>query len=103
MFQLLIKKYQKNIQKYRIKLKTKLKKDFNSEPVYNDKYLKTKAKIYNNKVYTNFQRNKIPKGNEYFECFSVISLDYILINSSKEYYPQILLEECKYSIKIKKQ
>ena len=37
MFQLLIKKYQKNIQKYRIKLKTKLKKDFNSEPVYNDK------------------------------------------------------------------
>ena len=98
MFQLLIKKYQKNIQKYRIKLKTKLKKDFNSEPVYNDKYLKTKAKIYNNKVYTNFQRNKISKDNEYFECFSVISLDSILINSSKEYYLQILLEECKFAI-----
>ena len=48
-------------------------------------------KIYNNRVYTNFQDNKIPKDNEYFVC-----------NSDKEYHPQILLEECKYAIKNKK-
>ena len=31
-----------------------MKKEFNSEPVYNDKYIKTKIKIYNSRVYTNF-------------------------------------------------
>ena len=30
-------------------------KGFDTEPVYNDKYNKTKIKIYNNTVYTNFQ------------------------------------------------
>ena len=29
-----------------------------------DKYIKTKIAIYNNRVYTNFQHNKIPKDNE---------------------------------------
>ena len=36
------------------KIKSLIKKGFNSEPVYNDKYIKTKIKIYNNRVYTNF-------------------------------------------------
>ena len=35
-------------------------------------------------------------------CLSVILLDSIFVNSNKEYYPQILLEECKYAIKNKK-
>ena len=30
---------------------------------------------------------------------SVILLDYIFVNSDKEYYPQIFLEESKYAIK----
>ena len=64
--------------------------------MYNDKYIKTKIKIYNNRVYTNFQHN------EYFACLSIILLDSIFVNSDKEYYPQILLEECKYAIKNKK-
>ena len=29
-----------------------IKKEFNSEPVHNDKYIKIKIKIYNDKVYT---------------------------------------------------
>ena len=70
--------------------------------MYNDKYIKTKIKIYNNRIYTNFQYNKIPKDNEYCACLSVILLDSIFVNSDKEYYPQILLEECKYAIKNKK-
>ena len=76
-----------------------IKKELNSEPVYNDKYIKTKIKIYNDKVYTNFQHNKMPKDNEYCACLSVILLDSIFVNSNKEYYPQIFLEECKYAIK----
>ena len=67
--------------------------------MYNDKYINTKIKIYNNKVYKNFQHNKIPKDNEYCTCLSVVLLDSILVNSNKEYCPQIFLEECKYAIK----
>ena len=74
------------------KIKNLIKTELNSEPVYNDKYIKTKIKIYNNKVHTNFQHNKIPKDNDYCACLSVILLDSIFVNSNKEYYPQIFLE-----------
>ena len=43
------------------KIESLIKKELNSEPVYNDKYIKTKIKIYNDKAYTNCQHNKIPK------------------------------------------
>ena len=59
-------------------------------------------KIYNNRVYRNFQHNKIPKDNKYFAYLSVILSNSIFINSDKEYYPQVLLEECKYAIKNEK-
>ena len=78
-------------------IKSLVQKEFNSEPVYNDKYIKTKTKICNDRVYTNFQINKIPKDNEYCACLFVILLDSIFVNSNKEYYHQIFLEECKYA------
>ena len=84
------------------RIKSLIKKELNSESVYNDKYIKTKIKIYNDKVYTNFQHNKIPEDNKYCACLSVILLDSIFVNSNKEYYPQIFLEECKYAIKDRK-
>ena len=59
----------------RNKIKSQIKKEFNSEPVYFDLYIKTKIKVYNDKVYTNFQHNKIPKDNEYCVRLSVILLD----------------------------
>ena len=43
------------------KVKNSIKKEFGSEPVYNEKYLKTKIKSYNGKINTNFYNNKIPK------------------------------------------
>ena len=70
--------------------------------MYSDKYIKTKIKIDNNRVYTNFQNNEIPKDNKYFACLSVILLDSIFVNLDKKYYPQICLEECKCAIKKKK-
>ena len=42
------------------KIKSLMKKVFDSEPVYNDKYMKTKISFFNDRVYTNFQHNKIP-------------------------------------------
>ena len=83
------------------KIKSLTKKEFNSEPVYNDKYIKTKIKIYNNRVYALFRHNKIPKDNQCDVCLSVISLHSIFVNLNKEYYSQIFLEECKYVIKVK--
>ena len=84
------------------KIKSLIKKDFNIEPVYNDKHIKTKINIYNDRVYKNFQHNKIPKHNEYCVCLSVIPLDSVFVNLNKEYCPQIFLEEWKYAIKDKK-
>ena len=37
-------------------IKSLIKKEFNSEKMYNDKYIKTKIKIYNDIVYKNFQQ-----------------------------------------------
>ena len=45
------------------KVRNLLNIEFDSEPVYgdNDKYIKTKVKIYGEKVNTNFQGKKVPK------------------------------------------
>ena len=48
------------------------------------------------KVKQNFKYNKIPKDNEYCTCLLVILLGSIFVNSNKEDYPQIFLEEWKY-------
>ena len=88
--------------KIRNKTKSLIKKELISEPVDNDKYIRTKIKIYNDKIFTNFQHNKTPKDNKYCPRLSVILLDSICVNSNKEYYLQIFLEECKYAIKDRK-
>ena len=77
--------------------------EFDSDPVYGDvdKYIKTKIKLCGNKVNTNFQGKKLPKENASYKCLSLIMLD-SAIRVNKEYYPQTLLDECKYVIKKKK-
>ena len=47
---------------------------------------------------TNFQGKKIPKENPSYKCLLFIMPDSV-IKVSKKYYPQILLEECKYEQK----
>ena len=57
---------------------------------YNDKYIKTRIKNFNDRVYKiNLQHNKILEDNKYCACLSVILLDSIFVNSNKEYYLQI--------------
>ena len=70
-----------------------------SESVYgdNDKYIKTKIKVYGDKIDTNFQSKKVPKENASYKCLSLM-LDSV-IRTNKKYYPLRLLEECKYEIK----
>ena len=58
------------------KVKNSNKKEFDSELVYNEKYLKSIIKSYIGKINTNFHNNKITKQSSKLICLSVI-----LINS----------------------
>ena len=74
-----------------------LKVEFDSKPVYGDdnKYIKIKIKIFNDSGNRNFQGKKIPKENPPYKCLAIIMLDSV-IRANKKYYPQTLLDECKY-------
>ena len=84
------------------KVEELLNVEFESKPVYgeDDKYIKAKIKSYKDKVNTNFQGKKAPKENLSYKCLS-ITLESI-IKANKKYYPQILLDECKYKVKNEK-
>ena len=73
-----------------------LKTDFASKPLYgdDDKCIKSKIKIYAGSI-TNFHDKKMPKEKAPCKCLSIIMLDSV-IKANKKYYPQTLLEECKY-------
>ena len=81
-------------------VKNSIKKEFDSELVYNEKYPKAKLKSHNGKVNTIFHNNKIAKGSSQFICLSVTLIDSAL-RTGKNYYPQVYLEECKCVVKEK--
>ena len=70
---------------------------FESKPVYGDqdKYIKTKIKTYAGSIITNFHDKKMPKEKAPCKCLSIIMIKSV-IRVNKKYYPQTLLEECKY-------
>ena len=74
-----------------------MKINFESKPVYGDdvKYIKTKIKMYASSLITNFHNKKMPKEKAPCKCLSIIMIDSV-IKANKKYYPQTLLEECKY-------
>ena len=54
--------------------------EFDGEPVYvdNDKYIKAKIKMYENRANTNFQDKKVPKENSSYKCLSLIKLHSVI-------------------------
>ena len=61
--------------------------EFNSELGYGiiDKYIKTKIKMYKEKVNTSFQGNEVPKENASYNCLSIITLDSVIrVNKNKK-------------------
>ena len=92
----LLKKYNKTWGK----ISNLLNIEFDSQPVYGDgdKYIKSKIKMYGDRVNTNFRGKKVPKENASYKCISLIMLDFV-IRVNKKYYPQTLLEEWKYVIR----
>ena len=99
------KEFLKEYSKVWGKIRDLIGKKFDSEPVYGDKYIKTKIKSYNNDITTNFHgegnSKRVPKESCPYNCFSLISLDSV-IQMGKKYFPQTLLEECKYKLTNKK-
>ena len=87
----------KNYNKIWEKVEKLMKTDFESKPVYgdDDKYIKTKIKTYEKSIITNFHNKKTPKEKASCKCLSIIMIDSV-IKANKKYYPQPLLEECKY-------
>ena len=72
----LLKKYNKIWEK----IGNLLSREFDVEPVYGDgdKYIKTKRKMYGNRLDTNFQSKKVPKENASYKCLSLIMLDSVI-------------------------
>ena len=87
----------KNYNRIWEKVEKLMKIDFESKPVYgdDDKYIKTKIKIYAGSIITNFHNKKMPKEKAPCKCLSIIMIDSV-IKANKKYYLQPLLEECKY-------
>ena len=87
----------KNYNKIWEKVEKLMKIDFESKHVYGDdnKYTKTKIKTYEKSIITNFHNKKTPKEKAPCKCLSIIMIDSV-IKANKKYYPQTLLEECKY-------
>ena len=97
-FRAINKQLLKNYNKIWEKIEKLLKIDFESKPVYGDdgKYIKTKIKIYADNVITNFHNKNMSREKAPCKCLSMIMLDSV-IKANKKYYPQTLLEECKYA------
>ena len=76
--------------------------DFNTKPTYgyDDKYIKTKIKTYEDNITINFYNKKgfkkVLEEKIPHKCLSIIILDSVLYAYEK-YHPQIFLEECKYA------
>ena len=79
-------------------IKNKLGIKFHSKPIYENKYLKTKVREYDDAVKTNFLPNGIPKENMHYTCMVCITIDSVM-RMDKKNYPQVYLEEYKYKIK----
>ena len=71
-----------------------IKEEFDSKPVYNKNFLKTKIKSHGDEA-TDFYDKKIPKVDSNHTCLLVISSDSAL-KKNENYYPQVFLKDCKY-------
>ena len=74
-----------------------MKINFEGRPGYgdDDKNIKIKIKTYAGSIITNFHNKTLPKEKAPCRWILIIMID-LVIKANKRYYPQALLEECKY-------
>ena len=86
--------------KYTEKFKTMLSAKFHSQPIHDDKYIKTKAKAFGETINTVFPNKKVPKEKNHYICIAAIGVDSVLKLEGKNHL-QVCLEQCKYKEKQK--
>ena len=59
-------------------IKNKLGIKFHSEPIYDKKYIKTKAREFDGVIKTNFLGNKVPKENMHYTCIACVTIDSVV-------------------------
>ena len=79
------------------KVSADIKKEFDSNPVYNKIFVKTIINVHGDEV-TNFYDKNVAKMDSNNTCLAVISLNSTL-NKNGNYYLQVFLKECKYIVK----
>ena len=83
------------------KIKNSLNSKFYSQPIYDNKYIKTKVKTFSSMINTLFLGNEIPIEKNRYICIAAICIDSVL-RVDKKNYPQVYLKQCKYKIKKRK-
>ena len=53
--------------------------ELNTSPFYDDRYIKTKIRTYDDTFYTNFRGLNVPENDTEYESFTVISIDLFLV------------------------
>ena len=66
---------------------------FHSQPIYDDKYIKSKVKTFSGMINTLCPDIEIPKERNYYICIATICIDSIL-KMDKKNYPEVYLEQC---------
>ena len=72
-------------------LSADMKNRFDSEPVYNKNFLKTKIRSRGDKIDRDFYNQKIPNVESNKTCLAVINLDSTL-KKDDNYYPKVFLK-----------
>ena len=69
-------------------IKNRLSINFDSEPIYGNKYLKAKVRKFDDDIKTKFLGNGLPKENMYYTSIACITIDSVL-RMNKKNYPQV--------------
>ena len=91
---------EKLLEKYRaiyIKIEDLKNIRLNALPVYDGRYIKTKIRTFDDKLYKNFRGLDMPEDDIECESFTVSFIDSLLVYD-KKYYLQVYLENCVYKI-----
>ena len=80
------------------KIKNSLSIKFHNQPIYNDKYIKTKVNTFSSMINALYSGNEIPKERNHYICVSAICINSVLRREKKNYL-QVYLEQCKCKIK----
>ena len=67
------------------KIKKLLNIKFRSQPIHDDKYIKTKVKTFDEAINTSFSKKKVPKEKSHYICIAAVYIDSVLKKDEKNH------------------